>query len=106
MPDTAASWHLDKKVPVGIILAIFCQTMAGAYWVSHQEARITEAIATNAAQDSRIHDIELSTQASRETAATLTERLNGISDQLSQLRQDQRETNDLLRQVITGKAKQ
>ena len=44
MPDTRPSyeheWHLDKKVPISLILAIIGQTMAFVWWAAQQSTRI------------------------------------------------------------------
>jgi len=34
-------WHLDKRIPVALILAIFAQTGAGFWWASSISERVT-----------------------------------------------------------------
>jgi hypothetical protein len=33
-------WHLDRRVPIAIILAIVGQTVLGGIWIGRMEARI------------------------------------------------------------------
>jgi len=41
MPEDDNSWHLDKRVPISLIFAIFLQT-AGAFWfASDLSVRVT-----------------------------------------------------------------
>lgn len=37
-----SNWHLDKRVPVSLIVALFVQTMSVVWWASTVEARVTE----------------------------------------------------------------
>lgn len=53
MDDHADHWHLDKKVPIGIILALFAQFMGGIWFVSKLEARVLALETSRAAQSDR-----------------------------------------------------
>lgn len=37
---TDQQWHLDKRVPIALILAIIIQVAGAVYWASKMEARI------------------------------------------------------------------
>ena len=37
---TEQQWHLDKRVPIALILAIIIQVAGAAYWASKMESRI------------------------------------------------------------------
>lgn len=37
----AEGWHLDKKVPIGIVLAILTQTVSFTWFMGKQDARIS-----------------------------------------------------------------
>lgn len=41
MMQNDSSWHLDKKIPVSLILALILQSSAMVWWVAKTEARIT-----------------------------------------------------------------
>ena len=38
--DRAGGWHLDKRVPIAIILAIFVQTAGVVWWAARLENRV------------------------------------------------------------------
>lgn len=42
-PLTKETWHLNKRVPVALILAIFVQTMAGVWWLATLSSRVSNA---------------------------------------------------------------
>jgi len=42
-PTIKETWHLDKRVPVALILAIFIQTIAGAWWLATLNNRVSNA---------------------------------------------------------------
>ena len=42
MIDPASeSWHLDKRIPVALILALLAQFGGGVWWISSIESRVT-----------------------------------------------------------------
>ena len=64
-PNDADSWHLDKKVPIGIILALVCQTIVlvyvGTTWKVDVESRLTvleKSADRDAPQEARIIVVE------------------------------------------------
>lgn len=54
-------WHLDKKVPIALIIAILVQTGTGVWWASSINSRVVSLEARNAAssdQPGRIIRVE------------------------------------------------
>lgn len=94
-------WHLDKKVPIGIIIAILGQTVLFVWWVSQEDARLNAALAQNIVQDQRLGDIERDAQSQRVAEAEVKAQIAAIKETLDQMRQDQREATGLLRQLLT-----
>lgn len=39
-PAAQGGWHLDKRVPIALILTIVLQTSVGIWWAATQTARI------------------------------------------------------------------
>jgi uncharacterized coiled-coil protein SlyX len=37
------SWHLDKRIPIALILAVLAQTSAGVWWAATIEHRVQTA---------------------------------------------------------------
>ena len=51
---TENSWHLQKGVPIALILAIAIQTAGGVWFISALNSTVTEAVERNKVQDVRI----------------------------------------------------
>ena len=76
-------WHLDRRVPIALIVAIIMQTSAGIWWVANVEARIVSnerAITTiqNDAKDgpSRLARIEVQLESIRSTLLRVENRID------------------------------
>ena len=41
VPTQDKRWHLDKRVPLALIFALFCQTIAAAWWASNTDSRLS-----------------------------------------------------------------
>lgn len=92
-------WHLDKKVPITLIIAIVAQTGAAFWWASGVESRLHQAALENTSQDDDIGELQSDAQALAVTAATVNAQLLGLSESINELKVAQRETNELLRQL-------
>ena len=79
------SWHLDKKVPLSIILAIFVQTIGLVWWAVQLDSRVNAMENKYAAQDIIIETIK-STQ-------------NNISVGLARIEERQIILNEVLREI-------
>lgn len=51
MDDQSNRWHLDKKVPISIIAALFFQFLGGVWFMSRLEGRVVALEAAKAAQE-------------------------------------------------------
>lgn len=49
MPTEDNKWHLDKKVPIALILAIVGQTAMGVWWASNISTRVDNLEKANGA---------------------------------------------------------
>jgi Tfp pilus assembly protein PilO len=85
--DTESHWHLDKKVPVTLIVVLFLQFLGGVWFMSKLEARIVALETSNA--DQRQRD-DRQDKATTEAAALLRADLAYIRSQLDQLLRDTR----------------
>ena len=87
MTDDAAgeSWHLDKKVPVAIIITLVIQ-IAGAAWIASK-------------LDARVESLEKSEVRHERSIDALTAERDGSRERLTRLEESSRTTLDLVRQV-------
>ena len=75
------SWHLDKRVPITLILALLAQTAGMVWWAATLSSRVD----TNA-RDIRSAQTEM--QIIRAAAQTQAVQLGRIEEQISGLRGD------------------
>ena len=58
MPYETPNWHLDRKVPIGIIIALVMQTFGILIWATKLDSRVGYLETKDPAQDLRIQKIE------------------------------------------------
>lgn len=78
---TPEPWHMDKRVPVALIVAIAIQTAGAIWWASS----INERVATNT---TAIQVLDERTETIRRVAQTQAVQLGRIEEQISGLRAD------------------
>jgi hypothetical protein len=73
-----AGWHLDKRVPITLILAIALQTGGVIWFMSGMEARLTQS-------ESKISALELSQQTGRIASERNTTNIAVINQNLQEI---------------------
>lgn len=86
MSDLENSWHLDKKVPIGLIVALLAQTIVITSWGSAKFENI----------DNRISNLEKSDEGQQ----THEGRIIKLEEQFSYIRTDLAEIKELLRRQV------
>jgi len=77
-------WHLDKRIPLALIVTIVMQTLAATWWAASVDARLTFVEDTAA------------------TSREVSERITRLEVQQQELREDLRDLIQLLRQNNGG----
>ena len=75
-------WHLDKKVPISIIAALFIQFMGGVWFMSKLEARIMALESSQTEQRTRD---DRQDRAASEAVAVIRSQLDRIDANIIQL---------------------
>lgn len=57
MNENGEHWHLDKRVPLALILTIFLQTATVVWWASGVNARVAQLEAKAVRADAATNDI-------------------------------------------------
>ena len=103
MVENRDAWHLDKKVPIALMVTIFMQSATAVWWASSIESRVGSIAKSDDAQSLKIQTVENSVQTMAVGAATLTAQLSALKDAMEEVKNNQHETNDLLRQLMGSK---
>ena len=78
-------WHLSKGVPVTLIFAIICQTVALIWFVATLSNDVNNNKIANAKQDARIESLEGIVQNQAVTMARMDENIKSIRDILEDM---------------------
>lgn len=75
-------WHLSKSVPVTLIFAILCQTVALIWFVASLSNDVAANKLLNAKQDAKIESLEAVVQNQAVTMARMDENIKSIRELL------------------------
>lgn len=75
-------WHLSKSVPVTLIFAILCQTVALIWFVASLSNDVAANKMLNAKQDAKIESLESVVQNQAITMARMDENIKSIRELL------------------------
>lgn len=87
-------WHLDKKVPVAIILTIALQSLAAVWWASSINSTVAQ-------QQADITALKAGAQATAVSSAKFEQEMLEVHRVLDRLEEGQSKTNDLLSKLLT-----
>lgn len=62
-PSSDGNWHLDKKVPIALILAILAQTFAAGVMLSRMDSRIAALELSDQVSHTENRELKASTEA-------------------------------------------
>lgn len=88
--STEDSWHLSKSIPLTLIFAIACQTVALIWFVASLRNDIDSAQKDLVRHDTRISALEEVVQAQAVTMARMDENINAIRQILEESRNQMR----------------
>jgi hypothetical protein len=71
-------WHLSKSIPLTLVFAIFCQTVALIWFVASLRNDIDSAQKELVRQDTRIHTLEETVQNQAVTMGRIDENIKAI----------------------------
>lgn len=79
-------WHLDKKVPLTIIIAIATQTVVLFMWGARLDQRVTQIEGITASHTVIIENMRASQSDTKATLARMDERLAATSDNVRDIK--------------------
>lgn len=81
------SWHLSKSVPLTLIFAIFCQTVALIWFVAQLSGDVEAAKSDIIRLETRTDSLESIVQSQAVTMARMDENIKAIRDAVERLAQ-------------------
>ncbi len=83
--DDNESWHLSKSVPLTLIFAIFCQTVALIWFVAQLSGDVDEAKKDLIRLEARTDSLEGIVQTQAVTMARMDENIKAIRDAVEKM---------------------
>ena len=93
-------WHLDKRVPIAILFALSTQTIGAVWWAATQNARVDDLEEWRLEYTAAFREVTTQVNTQGLEAAVIAQELRSTVSSLDRLRNDVRETNSLLRQML------
>ena len=81
MSENTESWHLDKRVPIALILTLALQTSAAVWWAASIQHRV-------GANEMAVQRLDAVVQIQRDASQSQAIQLGRIEEQIGGLRAD------------------
>lgn len=102
MPDSP-KWFQTMPAWVAVIMTVGVQTVAVTFFLAGVRADVDRANGAIEQQDSRLKSVEAQTQRMDVEAATVGAQLQAVQDAIADLKEETKQTNALLRDLIGAK---
>ena len=102
MPE-APKWHQTLPAWLAVIVTVVVQTVAVSFFLANVRADVNRANGSIEQQDIRLKDVEVETRRMAVGAATVGAQLQSVQDAIAELKEETKQTNQLLRDLIGAK---
>ena len=102
MPE-AAKWHQTLPAWLAVFITVVVQTVTVSFFLANVRADVNRANGSIEQQDIRLKDVEVETRRMAVGAATVGAQLQSVQDSISELKEETKQTNSLLRDLIGAK---
>ena len=102
MPESPR-WHQTLPAWLAVIVTVVVQTVAVSFFLANVRADVNRANGSIEQQDARLKEVEGQTQRMAVGAATVGAQLQAVQDSISELKEETKQTNTLLRDLIGAK---
>lgn len=102
MPEPA-KWHQTLPAWLAVSITVVVQTVAVSFFLANVRADVDRANGSIEQQDIRLKDVEAQTQRMAVGAATVGAQLQSVQDAIAELKEETKQTNALLRDLIGAK---
>jgi Tfp pilus assembly protein PilO len=93
-------WHLDKRVPVALIITLLGQMVVAIWWAASINTRMEQIERTVSAEALRVENGERTVANQATQIAVLVERIESQNERVDNLTSQVAQTNDLLREYL------
>lgn len=94
-------WHLDKRIPVALVMTIIVQTVGAVWWAATMQAELGRLSADMIRQEAAITRNSSRVETQTVSNAVITQELTSIRATLQRLETQGEAMNNLLRNIGT-----
>lgn len=87
------NFHIDKRVPVALIIAIFIQTCGAVWWAATLQSTQAQALVDQQRLEARVNRVELQREDISERVIKIEEKLEAQTDTLKDILDAVKDTN-------------
>ena len=102
MPEPQ-KWHQTLPAWLAVSITVVVQTVAVSFFLANVRADVDRANGSIEQHDARLKDVEAQTQRMAVGAATVGAQLQSVQDAIAELKEETKQTNALLRDLIGAK---
>jgi peptidoglycan hydrolase CwlO-like protein len=102
MPEPA-KWHQTLPAWLAVSITVVVQTVAVSFFLANVRADVDRANGSIEQHDARLKEVEGQTQRMAVGAATVGAQLQSVQDAIAELKEETKQTNQLLRDLIGAK---
>jgi DNA polymerase III delta subunit len=95
----AENWHLDKKIPIGLMVGLLGQCVVFSWWAATMDNRVSMQAEVSERQAEQIEALRLQTQTLSVGAASVSANLQALTQSVQELKEGQKEISVLLREL-------
>lgn len=85
MSGDREQWHLDKRVPIALVLAIMVQTGGAIWWAASMQGRVTATEQSLSRLDARTNVTRVSQQTQAVQLGRIEEQIDGLRDDMGRV---------------------
>lgn len=93
-----SQWHLDKRVPVAIIVMILLQSAYAVWWLATTEQRVMTL-------ESNVQEAQVTTRGLQITSVEQGQNVAVLANEIRHVTKELESTNSLLRTFLRGNTK-
>ena len=102
MPEPQ-KWHQTLPAWLAVSITVVVQTVAVSFFLANVRADVDRANGSIEQHDARLKSVEAQTQRMDVEAATVGAQLQSVQDAIAELKEETKQTNALLRDLIGAK---
>jgi len=100
--DDEKHWHLDKRIPLAMLLAFGVYTATMIWWAATLQAQVTVNANETTKNAFRVTQLETQMSAQNTSLSVLLSQMQTVTNEMARLREEISQTNQIMRQALVN----